>query len=267
MPGGRPRGPSHGPSYAHRMTTVADVLALLRRDPGRPRLTWYGPEGERVELSGHVLDNWVTKTANLLVEELDAGPGTRVALELPAHWRTVVWALATWRVGATAVLLPAPTAAEAEAGHGTDADVLVTTLPREGAVPAQVAVALPALARRFPDPLPAGALDAASSVMTYGDVLGWVPTTDPGATALDAAGAAVTHERLVGWASTPPAPAQARVLLEPHDDAVAPVLAAVLGALAADGSVVLCAPDVVRELAADPGRRERLVASERVTDA
>ena len=47
------------------------LLAQLTAEPGRPRLTWYAP-AERVELSGHVLDNWVTKTANLLVEEYDA---------------------------------------------------------------------------------------------------------------------------------------------------------------------------------------------------
>ena len=63
------------------------LLARLTADPGRPRLTWYGDDGERVELSGHVLDNWVTKTANLLVEEYQAGPLTRVLLDLPVHWR------------------------------------------------------------------------------------------------------------------------------------------------------------------------------------
>lgn len=243
------------------MTSVADVLAPLRRDPGRPRLTWYGPDHERVELSGHVLDNWVTKTANLLVEELDAAPGSLVAVELPVHWRTVVWALAAWRTGATVVLGP-------DAADG--ADVLVTDRPRAGGAVAQVAVALPALARAFPEPLPAGAIDAASAVMTYGDVLGWVPTTDPSAPALEdrtpgGARLVVAHAELLTWASaTPPT---ARVLLEPRDAAVGPVLADVLGALAADGSVVLCAPEVVEALAADPARRDRIVATERITPA
>jgi len=80
-------------------SAVADVLALVTRDPGRPRITWYGPD-ERIELSGAVLGNWVAKVTNLLVEEFDAGPGVRVELDLPAHWRTVVWALAVWRSGA-----------------------------------------------------------------------------------------------------------------------------------------------------------------------
>ena len=46
-----------------------------------------------VELSARTLDNWVAKSANLLVEEYDAGPGSRVAVRLPPHWRTVTWLL------------------------------------------------------------------------------------------------------------------------------------------------------------------------------
>ena len=55
------------------MPSVASVHARLTRD-ARPAPPWYGDDGERVELSGPVLAQWVTKTANLLVEELDAGP-------------------------------------------------------------------------------------------------------------------------------------------------------------------------------------------------
>jgi hypothetical protein len=85
----------------------ADVPGLLREllaEPGRPRVTWYGPDGERVELSAKVLDNWVAKSANLLVDELDVGPGSAVLVDLSIHWRTVVWLLAIWATGAAAVL-------------------------------------------------------------------------------------------------------------------------------------------------------------------
>ncbi len=60
-----------GPGDRTRQTDVtvpAVLAAATASDPGRPRLTWYGADGERVELSARVLENWVAKTANLLVE-------------------------------------------------------------------------------------------------------------------------------------------------------------------------------------------------------
>ena len=55
------------------MTTFAAVLAAqLRRDPGRPLLTFYDhATDERVELSVTTYANWVAKTASLLQDELD----------------------------------------------------------------------------------------------------------------------------------------------------------------------------------------------------
>ena len=231
---------------------VAGLLTALKREPGRPRLTWYGPGGERVELSGHVLDNWVAKTANLMVEELDVGPGSTVALDLPVHWRTAVWALAAWRVGAAV-----------DVGRGdAGVDVLVTDHPGDASrgADAVVAVELSALARRFAGDLPVGAIDAASAVMTYGDVLGWSPPTDPTAVALLPGGPSFADLVARAAAGTQPG---ARSLLA--EDDVATGLLHLLGAWAGDGSVVLLAPEVARELAADPARLERLIASERVT--
>lgn len=218
-------------------TTVADVLSGLQSEPGRPRLTWYGPQGERIELSGAVLENWVTKTTNLLVEELDAGPGVRVVLDLPPHWRTLVWALAVWRAGACVV--PASEAYEQHAD-----DLVVTSSPgswpRAGAV---VAVALPALARRFDGELPPRALDAASSVMTYGDVLGYVPPRESGAPALDGPAGTLTHDALVAWADgASGTPAGSRALLVVPDGGTAVVdtlLRPALDVLRGAGSLVL----------------------------
>lgn len=235
-------------------TSVAGALSALLTEPGRPRLTWYGPGGERVELSGAVLDNWVSKTTNLLVEELDAGPGTRVRLDLPPHWRAVVWALAAWRTGATVCV-----------GDAADADVVVSDDPAALDVPrgaAVVAVALPGLARQFDGALPAGALDAARSVMTYGDVVGWAPDTEPDQLALDAP--AVPHAALLGAAAdAAPVPPGSRTLLTAGDDrsATAGTVLAVLGVLAGGGSVVLLRP----EPGTGTARTERVVADERVT--
>lgn len=248
-------------------TTPADVLALLTRDPGRPRLTWYGDGPERIELSGAVLANWVAKTTNLLVEELDAGPGETILLDLPAHWRSLVWALAAWRTGATLELRTpeAPTRA-------TGARAVVTARPGAwidaGHVPASsdvVAVALPGLARSFGAPLPAGVLDAAADTMTYGDVVGYVPPLDPDEPALvDEHGLEVTHATLVAWAvAGAHAPAGARALLSASDGPVT-ALRSTLGTWADDGSVVLLGPEATTRHAA-PDALARLVASERIT--
>ena len=84
--------------------------AAAERQAGRygdkPFLTWYGARrGERVELAVKTFDNWVAKTANLLVDELGAGPGDRVGALLVDHWQTPIVLAACWRAGAGGVAL------------------------------------------------------------------------------------------------------------------------------------------------------------------
>ena len=55
-----------------------------------PALIWYSANGERIELSGRVLMNWVDKSANLLVEECELESGEGFDLQAPLHWRTIV---------------------------------------------------------------------------------------------------------------------------------------------------------------------------------
>ncbi len=252
---------------AERPAHVSDLLRLVTRDPGRPRLTWYGDDGERVELSGAVLENWVNKTTNLLVEEFDAGPGTRAVLDLPVHWRTVVWALAAWRVGTTVVLAPA----EDDGTTGTDGtrpDVVVTTRPDRwtGTRAELVAVALPALARRFDGDLPAGAVDAASAVMTYGDQVGWAPEPERGAAALEsAAGTVVSHADLVPGSPSPEGASTGARVLARGGTSLEEALRTVLAVLADDGSVVQLSPGRAQALAVDEAALARLVATERIT--
>ena len=157
------------------VNTPTQLLHALRsNNPTSPRLTWYGPDSERVEFSGRVLENWVAKTANYLVDELDAEPGTVIALDLPLHWRSVVWMLATWAVGATAVTADA-------AGldfSSTDASIIATAspaavhsqLPGAKGDPLVVAVALPALQMRWMGELPPRTLDYSGDVRSHADV-------------------------------------------------------------------------------------------------
>jgi uncharacterized protein (TIGR03089 family) len=80
---------------------IARILAAaVRRDPTRPLLTWYDDaSGERTELSGATLANWVAKTANLLVDGAGLGRGDRAAVLLPPHWQTAAVLLACWSAG------------------------------------------------------------------------------------------------------------------------------------------------------------------------
>ena len=240
---------------------VTGVLrALLDDDPGGPRLTWYGPGGERVELSSRVLDNWVAKTANLLTVEFDAGPATRVAIALPAHWRTATWLLATWSTGACAV--PVPVGGPVP----PDVDVLVACDPRvlgeapEGALP--IGVALGALATSFGPGLPDGAVDAAVDVRSHGDV--FLPFVTPGTDdpALDDGGNLLTHGDLIPAARRAAdetgLPPRARLLAGGGPGAAVTELLAPLARL---GSVVLI-HDLDR---ADPSALARLRAQENVT--
>ncbi|MCU1512706.1 MAG: hypothetical protein JWM01_3054 [Arthrobacter sp.] len=213
-----------------------DLMTALRSGQATsPRLTWYGPEGERVELSGRVLDNWVAKTSNLLQDELDAEPGTRLRLDLPAHWKSLILALAAWQLGMELVL----DAGEAELVATADPGPAIA----QGAFDAVLAVALPALAMRWPGELPGGAVDYAAEVRSHGDV--FLPHVEPEATRpalLTTAGTAHTHAGLLDGFAAPQDEAQR--LLVPAGDGLEAALARSLGAWKHDGSVVLVHPDV-----------------------
>lgn len=152
------------------MTTLWQALTgEIARDPASPRVTFYertpGPtSGERIELSGKVLLNWVSKAANMLTQEFDAEPGTRVAIHLPAsHWRTVYWTLAAWACGCEVAFADSDAVAQPPVG-----DVLVTNVAAPG-VRDQIFVTLAALARSADAAVPAGAFDEAQELSTYPD--------------------------------------------------------------------------------------------------
>ena len=86
----------------------------VRTDPTHPLLTWYDDAtGDRTELSGTTLDNWVAKTANLLVDGAGLGSGDTVAVLLPPHWQTAAVLLGCWTAGLAVDLGPDPQPVEA----------------------------------------------------------------------------------------------------------------------------------------------------------
>lgn len=80
-------------------TFATDLVDALEATGPRPALAWYG-EAARIELSGHVLANWVIKAIGHLVDEVDLQPGDTVVLDLEPHWKRLVIALAAWSLGA-----------------------------------------------------------------------------------------------------------------------------------------------------------------------
>ncbi|WP_286955523.1 MULTISPECIES: TIGR03089 family protein [Arsenicicoccus] len=163
------------------MPTLRELLpALQSRDVSQPAITCYdrtggATHGERIELSGRVLLTWASKAGNALQDEWSLEPGSTVGLALPAHWRAGYWALATWWAGATLVT-----------GAGAlEADLLVTDDPTLAAeAPGEAAlVTLAGLARSHPGPVPAGVMDEARELATYGDRFDALDSPGPGAVA------------------------------------------------------------------------------------
>jgi uncharacterized protein (TIGR03089 family) len=216
--------------------TPTSVLAeILRSDPARPRVTFYedtpGPtQGERIELSGKVLANWISKAGNALQDEYDLGPGSVVRLALPPHWRALYWAFAVWSVGGTVDLAR---------GAAHVVDLLICDDPDAIAAELEptpedvVLVTLAALARVHPGPVPAGAMDDARELATYGDQFAAGAEPAPDDLALITAGEHTAYRSVVperDW------PAGSRVSLAGD---LPQVLESAVAAWAVDGSVVL----------------------------
>ncbi|MFI5930181.1 TIGR03089 family protein [Micromonospora sp. NPDC051543] len=87
---------------------IARVFAdAIATDPTRPLLTWYDDStGDRTELSGATLANWVSKTANLLVDEVGLAPGTPAGVLLPPHWQTAAVLLGCWSAKLSVLDMP-----------------------------------------------------------------------------------------------------------------------------------------------------------------
>ncbi|OBJ74668.1 TIGR03089 family protein [Mycobacterium marseillense] len=144
---------------------------MLRADPVGPRITYYDDAtGERIELSAVTLANWAAKTGNLLRDEMGAGPNSRVAILLPAHWQTAAVLFGVWWIGAEATLTGAADIALCTAERLDEADDAVAG--------GEVAVlSLDAFGRPAPD-LPIGVTDYATAVRVHGDQI--VPEPRPG---------------------------------------------------------------------------------------
>lgn len=223
---------SYGGSVVPHPTPTDILAALVADDSSRPALTFYddspGPSnGERIELSRKVLQNWVAKAANALQEGLDVQPGSVVYLDLPVpHWRYLYWAFAVWSVGATLTL---------DTNEG--ADVLVTTdqnAPLVDDADEVVVVSLAALARSYDGDLRAGVMDEAHELSSFGDSFTAWEEPEPTTAALVENGNRIAFAEVVPTSTWP---AGSRVLIDTIDASA--FLTATLHAFTVSGSVVL----------------------------
>jgi uncharacterized protein (TIGR03089 family) len=231
------------------MTTFPQVLAgLLARDAGRPLVTFYdGATGERTELSVATYANWVAKVASLLADELEIEHGSRVLVDLPAHWLAPVVLGATWAAGLEVVwdgeadaVVTGPDGVDRWAGEAARVPVLASAL-------------LP-LAGRFPVTLSAGVHDLGVEVWSQPDAyVAWPAPADD-----DRAVAGVSQADLWTAAAAGSQITDGGRLLSETSPASPSGLASFIEPLARNGSMVLVT-------AASEERRERIAADERVT--
>ncbi|MEO3776611.1 TIGR03089 family protein [Micromonospora sp. B11E3] len=88
-----------------------DAVPVAATEGGAPLLTYQDEAtGERVELSAGQLGGWAARTAGLLRDGCGLGPGSRVAVLLPPHWRTAAVLLGAWSVGMAVSFRPRATA-------------------------------------------------------------------------------------------------------------------------------------------------------------
>jgi len=168
------------------MTTFATILdGLLHADAGRPLVTFYDhATGERTELSVTTYANWVAKTANLLLEELDLERGDVLRVDLPTHWLAPVVLGAAWQAGIVVSFHDDAPAAVVCGPEG------VARWAASG-VPVLASALLP-LGRRFAESLPDGVHDLGVEVWSQPDAFLGMDLPAPDDPAVDA----TTHREL-----------------------------------------------------------------------
>jgi uncharacterized protein (TIGR03089 family) len=227
-------------------TVGAMFAAVVAIDPTRPLLTYYDDDsGERTELSGATLTNWVAKTANMIADDCGLGVGNRASVGLPPHWQSAAVLLGCWTAGLEVVFAPEPAEVAFVVASAANHDWPAAERYALGLHP----MALPL--REVPD----GYLDFNTEVRAHGDH--FYPATP--AAPDDPALPDYTHEQVCAMAADRADTLglrSGRVLIDAgvHPDPVEWLLAP----LAAGSSIVLC-----RNL--DSTKIGGRAASERVT--
>ncbi|MGV0791663.1 TIGR03089 family protein [Mycolicibacterium sp. XJ1819] len=233
------------------MATVSSAILdpLMAADPAGPRITYYDDaSGERIELSTATMANWAAKTGNLLRDELGAGPASRVAVLLPAHWQTAAALFGIWWIGAEVVL------------SGEQADIALCTADRldeadEAAGTGEVAVLSLDPFGKPADDLPVGVTDYATAVRVHGDQI--TPERHPGP-ALDGRSVAEVLAAAQASANAQGLTATDRVLSDAGWDSAEDLVDRLLAVFAVGASLVQVANP-------DPAASDRRRQAEKIT--
>ncbi|WP_010524679.1 TIGR03089 family protein [Nesterenkonia sp. F] len=154
-------------------------MELLAARP-QPAVVWYGADGERVELSGRVLQNWAVKLIGLLREEVELVRDATVLVDAAPHWKAAAVVLACRALGAEPRIAGLDDAA-AYAAADAEPALVVTDRPaaweRSAALgDAELAALSPGLldaswAEALGEELPAWVLDVSAEVRQHPDQL------------------------------------------------------------------------------------------------
>lgn len=214
---------------------------LLSADASAPRLSVYNEaDGTRMDFSAQTLENWTSKIANMLLEELDLEPDSdsRILIDLPVSWQAAVIALGALAAG---VPFDVTDGAAVEEQPRPDSVAVLFTSPEAFAAGTALPSADTVLVTHDPfgrgvvesgGELPVGTIDFGPTVRFYGDHFYGSTTPLPELFPTDSGAERVLSP---GWSDTA---SFQRAVLEP---------------LAAGGSAVivagLCSADRLEEIA------------------
>lgn len=225
------------------MSTPRTFVQLLQdrlgADAAQPLVTSYDEtSGERTELSVTTYANWVSKTANLLTDELGLVAGDTVLVELPPHWLVPVFMGAAW--ASSLAVTTDPSAPHSLVVCGPDrVGGAADPQPDPVAAPeARLASSLLPFAVRFAEPLPEGVLDYGELWPGQSDVFVPADLPSPDTVAWNDAEGSLSQAELLQAAATAAPELGTRLLTDAHpavDHGVPAFLAPVL----AGGSLVL----------------------------
>jgi len=234
------------------MTFSSVIAQMLRRDAGRPLVTYYDhTTGERVELSVTTYANWVAKAASLLVDEHGLERGDRLRIDLPPHWLGTVFLGAAWSAGLAVTDSDDPDAVV------TGPEGLEDWAPRAASMPVLACSLLP-LGVRFREPLPAHVHDVGLEIWSQPDSFIPLDPAEPGDVATAFTIGQVDQGQLWSTAAAGGLLTDGGRLLSVANPASPPGIATVTEPFARNGSLVLVTH-------ADPEQLEATYAAERAT--